>query len=84
MKSIWPEGVRTYYLPEANGRGKIVDVLTPEGQIDFTITRIRPVNICFIIPLLPLDYKPTVCLRSRRLEVNLFVRYVTIARESKF
>ena len=23
-----------YYLPEANGRGKIVDVLTPEGQID--------------------------------------------------
>ena len=40
-----------YYLPEANGRGKIVDVLTPKGQIDFTITQIRPVNICFIIPI---------------------------------
>ena len=42
--------VDTYYLQEANGRGKIVVVLTPEGQIDLTITRMRPVNICFIIP----------------------------------
>ena len=41
------------YLPEANGRGKIVVVLTPKGQIDFTIPRMRPVNICFIIPHLP-------------------------------
>ena len=26
--------VDNYYLPEANGRGKIVVVHTPEGQID--------------------------------------------------
>ena len=51
--------VDNYYLPEANGRGKIVDVLTPKGQIDFTITRIRPVNICFIIPLLN-SHAPTI------------------------
>ena len=42
--------VDTYYLQEANGRGKIVVVLTPEGQIDLTIPRMKPVNICFIIP----------------------------------
>ena len=36
-----------YYLPSAVGLGKIVDVLTPEGQIDFTI----PLNICIIYAL---------------------------------
>ena len=43
VKSIWPEGVRTT---------TILDSSCPHsrGQDRLTITRMRPVNICFIIP----------------------------------